>query len=239
MTYNYVEFLAGKLREAKGARKPQRTELQIEISVASLLGERAYHTLSVDLVTERANIAHGTFYRYFSSKQEVVAKTIADYFEFVRATRPRIHGASDLEAIRLGNRHYVRCFRENVGLMRCHFQLKDEDDRIAEVGRKADRGLSDRMVNRMTRRHDIPEAALPQLRICTYALIGMIDEFLIKVYGPVNPPLASLADDPDLIADSLTRLWYAALQEFGTVRQPAEPTAAKSGELSRSGAGSP
>lgn len=216
VTYNYVEFLTGKLREAQGARKPQRTVLQIEISVASLLGERAYHAMSVDHVAERASIAHGTFYRYFASKQEVVTKTLADYFEFVRATRPAIKGVSDLEAIRIANRHYVRCFRENAGLMRCHFQLKDEDDQIAEVGRKADTQLSDRMIRRLTQSHDIPESSMQDLRIRTFALIGMIDELLLKVYGRMNPPLAALADEPDAIAESITRLWHSALLEFRT-----------------------
>lgn len=214
MTYNYVEFLKQKLLDAHGARKPQRTELQIEISVASLLGEKTYHTISIDLITERANIAHGTFYRYFTGKQEVIAKTIADYFAFVRATRPRVHGISDLDATTVGNRHYVRCFRENVGLMRCHFQLKDEDEQIAEVGRRADRELSDRIINRLKRSNDITAAVMPQLRLRTYALIGMVDELLLKIYGQADPPLATFADDVDMIADTLSRLWHSALEDF-------------------------
>ncbi|MBM6582433.1 TetR/AcrR family transcriptional regulator [Microvirga sp. BT689] len=214
MTYNYVEFLKNKLIEASDAKKPQRTELQIEISVASLLGEKAYHAITVDMITERANIAHGTFYRYFDSKQGVVAKTIADYFDFVRATRPKIHGVSDLEAITIGNRHYVRCFRENVGLMRCHFHLKDEDDRIAEVGRRADRALSERIIGRLSRQHPIPEVAMPRLRLCTYAIIGMVDELLLKVYGQMDHPLVAYVDEPDMIADTLTKLWYSALADF-------------------------
>lgn len=216
MTYDYVEFLRGKLLDARTAKKPQRTEIQIEISVATLLGEQAYHTISIDMITDRANIAHGTFYRYFDSKQAVVAKTIADYFAFVKATRPKIHGVSDLEAVKIGNRHYARCFRANVGLMRCHFQLKDEDDQIAAVGRRADRELSDRIMRRVTRQHEIPESALPQLRICSYALIGMVDELLLQVYGQKNPPLVDFVDEPDMIADTLTRLWNAALDDFRT-----------------------
>ena len=216
MSYNYVEFLKQKLHDARTARKPQRTELQIEISVASLLGERPHHSISVDVIADRANIAHGTFYRYFSGKQEVIAKTIADYFAFVRATRPRIHGISDFDATRVGNRHYVRCFRENVGLMRCHFQLKDDDEQIAKVGRQADRELSDRIINRLVRRHKISEDMMPRLRLRTYALIGMVDELLLKIYGQADPPLAGFAEDMDMIADTLTQLWHSALDDFRT-----------------------
>lgn len=214
MTYNYVEFLNKKLLDAQAAKKPLRTELQIKISVASLLGEKNQNAISVDLIAERANIAHGTFYRYFSGKQEIIANTIADYFSFIRATRPRIHGISDLDATMIGNRHYVRCFRENVGLMRCHFQLKDDDDKIAAIGRQADRELSDRIISRLRRTNVINVEVMPQLRLRTYALIGMVDELLLKVYGQANPPLAEFADDSDMIADTLTRLWHSALDDF-------------------------
>lgn len=214
MTYNYVEYLQARLIEAQGDKKPKRTELQIEIATASLLNERGYHAISIDLITERAKMAHGTFYRYFAGKREAVAKTIESYFDFVKATRPRIHGISDQEAVKLGNRHYVRCFRENVGIMRCLFQLKDEDDGIAEVGRRADRVMSDRIIARLERLHAIPAGARPELRLRTYALTGMVDELLLKVYGRVDPPLGEFADEPDLVADTLTQLWNSALHDM-------------------------
>lgn len=214
MTYNYVEFLKGRLIEARDEKKPKRTELQIEIATAALLNERGYHAISIDQITERASMAHGTFYRYFAGKREAVAKTIESYFDFVKVTRPRIHGISDKEAVKIGNRHYVRCFRENVGLMRCLFQLKDEDDVIADVGRRADRIMSDRIIGRLERLHDIPPEARPELRLRTYALTGMVDELLLKVYGQVDPPLADFADEPDTVADTLTRLWNSALDDM-------------------------
>ncbi len=216
MTYNYVQYLEKKLFEARDSRKTVRTELQIEIAMASLLQTRAYHSISVDMITERARLAHGTFYRYFAGKRELVAKTLADYFEFVRTTRPKSSPeTADYEAISIGNRHYVRCFRENVGLMRCHFHLKDEDDLIAEVARRADRQMSDRSIRRVLRKSQLTEDELHELRLTTYALISMVDELLLKVYGQMNPPLANLADQPDVVADTLTRLWHAALDGYG------------------------
>jgi len=213
--YNYVDYLEKKLFEARDARKTVRTELQIEIAMASLLRAKAYHTISVDMITDRARIAHGTFYRYFSDKRELVAKTLSDYFDFVRTTRPRNSPeTSDYEAISIGNRHYVRCFRENVGLMRCHFHLKDEDDLVADVARRADRQMSDRSIRRVLRKGPLTEDELHELRLTTYALISMVDELLLKVYGQMDPPLADLADRPDVVADTLTRLWHAALDDY-------------------------
>lgn len=210
--YDYVEFLEQKLANAKNDRKTVRTELQIEIATATLLRSKAYHSISVDMIAEQAVLAHGTFYRYFAGKREVVAKTLKDYFEFVRVSRPPVPGGvSDLQAIEIGNRHYVRCFRQNVGLMKCHFHLKDEDEMIAEVGREADKHLSDRMIKRLRQRISITDEQLPEQRLRTYCLISMVDELLLKIYGQTNPPLIEFADDPDMVAATVSRLWYAAL----------------------------
>ena len=210
--HDYVEFLEQKLANARNDRKTVRTELQIEIATATLLRTKAYHSISVDMIAEQAKLAHGTFYRYFAGKREVVAKTLTDYFEFVRDARPPVpRDASDLEAIEIGNRHYIYCFRQNVGLMRCHFHLKDEDEMIAQVGRLADRGMSERMIRRLRRSVQIDDDDLPELRLRTYCLISMVDELLLKIYGRTNPPLVEFADDPDMVASTVSRLWYAAL----------------------------
>lgn len=219
--HDYVEFLQHKLAQARNGRKTTRTELQIEIATATLLGTNAYHSISVDMIAEQARLAHGTVYRYFAGKREVVAKTLADYFEFVRASRPAIpREASDLEAIEIANLHYVLCFRQNVGLMRCHFHLKDEDEMIAQVGRHADKGMSERVIRRLRRRVEIADDQLPELRLRTYCLISMVDELLLKIYGRNNPPLVEFADDPHMIAATVSRLWYAALYS----NAPAEST---------------
>lgn len=209
---DYVLYLEQRLADARGERKTVRTELQIELATARLLAERGYHTISVDLIAETAGLAHGTFYRYFTSKSEVVAKTLSDYFAFVRATRPAIpRSASTYDAIYIANLHYVRCFRQNVGLMKCHFHVKDEEEVIAQVGRRADEGMVARIIRSYQRRHSCDAAELARLRLSAYGLVGMVDELLVKVYGQSNPPLAEYSGQPEMIAATLSQLWYNSL----------------------------
>jgi len=224
--HDYVDFLRHKLADARTARKTARTEIQIEIAAATLLGTKAYHSISVDMIAEQARLAHGTVYRYFGGKRDVVAKTLADYFEFVRASRPPIPAmATDLEAIEIANLHYVLCFRQNVGLMRCHFHLKDEDEMIAQVGREADKSMSERVIRRLRRRIEITDDQLPELRLRTYCLISMVDELLLKIYGRNNPPLAEFADDPRMVAATVSRLWHAALYSDASASLPTSSAA--------------
>lgn len=223
--HDYVEFLKSRLAEARmsGVRKTARTEMQIEIATATLLGTNGYHSISVDAIADAADLAHGTFYRYFAGKREVVAKTLTDYFEFVRATRPRVPPtASDFEAVMIGMSHYIRCFSHNVGLMRCHFHLKDEDDAIADVDRIANLQMSDRVIRRVRRSRAVGEAEIPQLRLRIFCLISMVDELLLKVYGRNKPALQEYASDPNLIARTLSEVWHAALYENGVLRDRLE-----------------
>jgi AcrR family transcriptional regulator len=208
---DYVQYLEQRLVEAQGERKTVRTELQIELATARLLAGRSYHSISVDLIAETAGLAHGTFYRYFGSRREVVAKTLSDYFDFVRATKPAIpKGTSTYEAIYIANLHYIRCFRQNVGLMKC-FQAKDEEELIAEVSRRADEGIVTRIIRSYQRRHSCDAAELARLRLSAYGLVGMVDELLGKIYGQSNPPLAEYSDQPEMVAATLSELWYNAL----------------------------
>lgn len=209
---DYVLYLEKRLADAQGARKIVRTEIQIEIAAARLLAERGYHTISVDQIAETAGLAHGTFYRYFSSKSAVVAKTLSDYFDFVRATRPAIpRGASAHDAIYIANLHYVRCFQRNVGLMKCHFHVKDQEEMIAQVGRRADEGMVARIIRSYQRRNACDAAELAHLRLSAYGLVGMVDELLVKIYGQSNPPLAEYADQPEVVAATLSQLWFNSL----------------------------
>lgn len=222
---DYVRYLERRLADAQGARKTVRTEIHIEIAVARLLAERGYHTISVDQIAETAGLAHGTFYRYFSSKSEVVAKTLSDYFDFVRATRPAIpRGTSTYDAIYIANLHYVRCFQRNVGLMKCHFHVKDQEEVIAEVGRRADEGMVARIIRSYQRRRDCDAAELARLRLSAYGLVGMVDELLVKIYGQTNPPLVEYADQPEMVATVLSELWFNSL--YGN---PGQKTAVISG----------
>ncbi|UZF95460.1 TetR/AcrR family transcriptional regulator [Bosea sp. NBC_00550] len=210
--FDYVSYLEKRLAAAHGEKKIIRTEIQIEIATAKLLREKNYHAITVNLIANTAGVAHGTFYRYFTDKRSVVAKTIADYFRFVRASRlPIPRDASQFEAIHQANLHYVECFRRNVGLMRCHFRLKDEDEVIAEVGRHADAAMVDRVIDRLRREGEFDRWDPARLRLTIFCLIGMVDELLLKIYSQTQPALAEFEDAPQLVATTLSQMWFSAI----------------------------
>ena len=213
ISLDYAGHLEARLAGAAPARKTERTKLQLELATARLLARLSYHRLTVDEIAAAAGVAHGTFYRYYSSKHEVVVAVLRDCFASIRAMRPSVARLPDpREAILAANLHYVEFYRQNVGLMRCYQQLKHEDPIVAEIGQSADRGLVERVL-RSIERHDPAAARIGRrrLRLRIYAVTSMVDDLLRKVYGAPQPALASYRRDSTTIATELSDIWYRAL----------------------------
>ncbi|BBK34455.1 TetR family transcriptional regulator [Stella humosa] len=210
---DYAQHLARRLAEQAGARKVERTRLRLEIATAELLAEWSYGRLTVDDITARAGLAHGTFYRYYAGKHEIVLAVLQGFLGSIRGMRPSLSKVADPRvAIHAANRHYVEVYRQNIGLMRCLLTLRTDDPLVAEIGSRADAGLTTRVI-RSLERFGAPVASLPlrQQELLIHAVIGTVDALLRKVYGAAEPPLARFADDPEAITEALTDVWVRAL----------------------------
>lgn len=225
----YARHLAEQLAALRSARKVERTRLRLEIATAELLEETSYGRLTVDEITERAGLAHGTFYRYYAGKHEIVLAVLRGFLGAIRGMRPSLARVDDpYAAIHAANRHYVDVYRRNVGLMRCFLTLRSDDPLVAEIGSRADAGLVARVTRSITR-FGAPAATLPPRRqeLLIHAVIGAVDALLRKVYGASEPPLVRFADDPETIAQILSDIWYRAL--YAADPAPAVSAAASAG----------
>lgn len=229
-------------------RKADRTVQRITLAVAQLLEEIDIEALSVSMIAQRADIAHGTVYRYFDGKSAVVAHTLDVYFRFVgRQLISPGPGASAYERIYCANLAYTYCFRANVGLMRCHFHMKDRDDRIAQIGSDANDRLVTRVVRRWLLEHGGPagprgaphqalarlsgstdsQEQLVYLRLAVHALLGMADDLLLRIYGRNQSPLGDLGDNVEAIARTISDIWWRALDNDAVAIVTAADTAAR------------
>ncbi|BBK45060.1 hypothetical protein STVA_50800 [Allostella vacuolata] len=214
---DYARHLDRQLAELRSARKVERTRLRLEIATAELLARTTYARLTVDEITEAAGLAHGTFYRYYAGKHEIVLAVLRGFLGSIRGMRESLSKVADpYEAIHAANRHYVEVYRHNVGLMRCLLTLRTDDPLVAEAGSQADAGLVARVI-RSIARFGAPASRLPlrQQELLIHAVIGTVDALLRKVYGASEPPLARFADDPEAITRALTDIWFRALYAPG------------------------
>lgn len=103
-------------RTARGTRTRER----ILAGATQVFAEHGYHDASIVKITEAAEVAQGTFYLYFSSKQEVFEEVVRDLNSRVRRA---MHEASSAEPDRLaaeraGFRAFFRFTAQNPALYR-------------------------------------------------------------------------------------------------------------------------
>lgn len=83
-------------------RKKERTRAEIERVAMHLFVERGFDVVTVDEIAAVAEVSHRTFYRYFSSKEDLVLRDVREFLDDMRtllAQRPS--SESVIESIRV------------------------------------------------------------------------------------------------------------------------------------------
>jgi AcrR family transcriptional regulator len=106
----------GRALSARGTRTRQRL---LEAAEA-VFAEHGYHDASVVKITEAAGVGQGTFYLYFTSKQEVFDELVRDLNRRVRRAMKEAssQGQTRIEAELLGFRAYFRFTADHPALYR-------------------------------------------------------------------------------------------------------------------------
>ncbi|MEN3350245.1 MAG: hypothetical protein V7632_3880 [Bradyrhizobium sp.] len=89
-------------------------------AAAEIVGERGYEATSIAKITERAGLAHGTFYRYFESRQDLFDQLLPDVGDdLIDFLKGRASGAGNLMDVEeRGLRGFFDFLLENPGFYR-------------------------------------------------------------------------------------------------------------------------
>lgn len=206
-----LDFAMALLTKAEdpSLRKTERTRQRLLASIAHELMAGTERTgLKVAEITQKAGLAHGTFYRYFPDIEAAASAVIEDFSAFVQESlaQARQGETGSRERVRSATLLFAHLFRRNAGLMRCLLGFGGENTAFATSYQKLNRDWYQRVAMAITRQRgdkSPPADLLP----AAYALGGMIDDFLAQIYLRKVPALAHLAHDEEKIADLLTDLW--------------------------------
>ncbi|WP_439577082.1 TetR/AcrR family transcriptional regulator [Elioraea sp.] len=211
-SFVYRDQLAARLAAVAREPKTVRTRLRLMAAIATLLEEGGFHDLRVADCAARAELAHGTFYRYWPDRSAAAQDVLGDFMATVRSRRPvGAAGTGLYPRIVAANRYYVRVYRANAGLMRCLMQLGNVEPAFARIGQEANVALASRVV-RAWERADPAALDLPDHEKTARALacIAMVEGVLRDLYvRPALPPLAAM--DEDEVADMLSASWFRIL----------------------------
>jgi AcrR family transcriptional regulator len=160
-------------------------------------------------ITANAGVAAGTFYTYFTSKEDAFAAVMEEVNE--EMLHPRLREIADRDdpaaVIEAANRAYLLAYRRNARLMALMEQVAqiNGDFRRLRLGRA--RAFGERNAQAISRLQQ-RGLADPELdpRLAAHALSGMVSRMahLRYVLGLGNA-------SPETLARTLTRLWVNAL----------------------------
>jgi TetR/AcrR family transcriptional regulator, transcriptional repressor for nem operon len=214
MTQSFIEHLETRLKDAPPKQKGMRTRERLKIATAKVLEQKGYHAMRVSDVTECAQVAEGSFYVYFRDKKDVSLTVLTSLFEEYFDIAGHAEGErSPFASIRRTNYRWLTLCRVNAGLMRCIFQLGDEEPDFARLSQRTNRLWYERVSKSITRRRAGLEER-PAL-FAVYMLGAMMDELVRKLLVYPDPEfhalLADIGADDRVIADAASVIWLRVL----------------------------
>jgi AcrR family transcriptional regulator len=102
----------------RGARQRARTKQKLTEAARGLIAEKGVAGLRISEITERADVALGSFYNHFQSKEELVEEVVADTIEALAEAmvEPMNRLSDPAEAVSYATRMFVRLTRDNQEL---------------------------------------------------------------------------------------------------------------------------
>jgi AcrR family transcriptional regulator len=123
-------------------RRGQRTRAGLVEAAAEVFAEKQFLDTNVSDITRRAGTAHGTFYRYFESKEEIFREVALDL-----QRKMALHGAADdvvpppfadrgeelVWRITRANRRYLAAYMEHADLFAVLEQVATFNDELRDI----------------------------------------------------------------------------------------------------------
>ncbi len=175
---------------------------------ATVLATKGYHATRVDDVVKLAETSHGTFYLYFSNKEELfraLATEVAEEMQVLaEALEPLRAGAAGRAELQRWVAQFVELYRRHGPVIRAWTEAEIGGSEFGRLGTDLLTQFTGVIVAR------IGEVAPPDLdpAIASLVLVAMLER--LNYYALTN----QVKVKPDAIAETLARVTHASL--FGT-----------------------
>jgi AcrR family transcriptional regulator len=198
------------VKSAKGEQARQN----LKKAALVVLERVGYHKMRIADVTAEAGVAAGLFYHYFSDLKSLTQEVLTDFvgtLKNLEAIEKDVPKGDWYGRIYAHNVFVVKSYAEHPGVMRCMFQLADEDEAFSALIRSTFIEQLNWLVNLMPRL--FPDAALGnhQAFMVVYTLAstgeGVLRDYYINNDASLHAENMSVED----IAELLSVIFYRGL----------------------------
>jgi len=187
-----------------------RTRAKLIAAAQALFEHDGYLETSVADIAKRSGVAHGTFYTYFDSKEDVfaeVADALVVDFQSALAAEPQLPpGHSVSERIEQTNRSYLSVYARRARMMAVLEQVATFNPRLAAIRRTSRRMWLQRNTAAVQRWQDanLVDPAIDPAYAAS--VLGSMVDRSAYVWNVLGEP-----HDFDVAVEQLTRLYCNAL----------------------------
>jgi TetR/AcrR family transcriptional repressor of nem operon len=214
---SFTAALAKRLATDPPKRKGERTRERFKLATAQVLEEFGFHAMRVSDISDAAEASEGTFYIYFRDKRDATRTVLQEFLSGIQTggDGDALARGSAFDAIRHTNLQWIRLVRANAGLMRCAFQLGDEDAEFGRLVHSYNRIWYERVAKSVVRHRPQGAISMNAALFAAYSLGAMMDDLMRRmVVYPDQDFLAFLrkvAPTDEAIADALSVIWIRVL----------------------------
>jgi AcrR family transcriptional regulator len=208
-----VAHAGGVPSRSRELRKQGRETLRRLCEAALVVfDQRGYNGARVDDIVKAAKTSHGTFYLYFSNKEDLFQTLVAGVTDEMRQLAVELPSVASTKAGYADLRAWVARFYDLYAhyhpVIRAWTELNSSNADMARTGALVLRGFIDQLVMRV-READPP--TVPDPETAAMAMVAMVER--ATYYGIVG----LVRVDRDELVDTLASILHAGL--FGGVRR--------------------
>ena len=161
----------------RAVQRQAQTRADLIRAAGELIAERGLEGLRVGDITDRANVAFGTFYNQFKTKDDVVEAVIADALVgLAQSIEDSPAFADPAEAVVASTRAIVRIAYDDPGLARLLINLEQAESRFARIIRPQAGAMLERGVTSgVFRITDLPTVLTMSIAAAFEVIRGVVD----------------------------------------------------------------
>jgi AcrR family transcriptional regulator len=161
-------------------RQGLKTRTRLLDAGTAVLAERGYHSARVDDIVRAAATSHGTFYLYFSDKEDLLRAMVARCSEELTALATslgEVHAGPDGEAeLRAWLAQFLDAYGRNGAVIRAWAEDQPSDPQLAALAGDAFSDVSAVLRRRLTEA-GAGSGARPKAPVAAVALLAMVERF--------------------------------------------------------------
>ena len=227
---------ASKTSQGPGSNRAEKTRAKLLRGARRVFERDGFIEARISDIARSAGVSHGTFYTYFSSKEEVFREVVADLQTDLAGrehTPVELSPDDPVARIDQGNRAFLEGYRRNAALMATLEQVATFSEELRELRRETRTLFVNRAARAISRwqSEGIADAELDP-HVAASALCNMVDRFAY-VWLVLGEEF-----DEDVAATTLTRLWCQAIGLSSGAASARPPAGAASARRRRVASGS-